>query len=405
MTIGTDPQGDPFYMNPHTHGAVFGKTGTGKTTLLENIIINAIESGTGVTVLDPHGGLIDRILDLIPSHRINDVILLDPTAERIVGVHALEAGDDPALAAESLVRIFKSLWHDSWGPRSEWLLQGFITALMHYRKPVSLVSLHKALNDRSFRRKIADTADPILADFFSTLDGWTPRFREEALSPLINKAGRLALNPHLRASLGQASPTLSFQKLLDNRQILLCKLSKGQLGDASSLIGSIIVAKLSQAALARGTAARAPHLLVADEIQNFIHGVDFSTILAETRKYGLHVFMATQTLAQLNESTRSAVYGNCGTLVAFRTSGEDGDILHRELATDIQRPYFQNIPNYQCLVRTMLEAGYPTATHLIGASAPRPATGRRGRVMSASLRRWGRPRKKVDQRITRHLRK
>ncbi len=408
MIIGTDQRGDDFSIDLRTHGAAFGKTGTGKSTLLESVIIEAIESGKGVTVLDPHGSLVERVLELIPSDRTNDVLYLDPAGDRILGIDALEAGEDRDLAAEHLVHIFKSLWADSWGPRSEWLLQGFVTALMHYHKPVSLISLHKVLNDKNFRKKVANIvgeAFPALADFFSVLDGWTPRMREEALSPLINKAGRLALNPHMRVTLGQARPKLAFQELLSRKQILLCNLSKGRLGEASSLIGSIIVSKLAQAALARGTVNPAPHLLVADEVQNFIHGVDFSTILAEARKYGLHIFLATQTLAQLQESTRSAVYGNCGTLVSFRTSGEDGDVLHRELATDLQRPYFQNIPNYHCLVRTMHEGGYPTGTHLIGASAPRSGSGRGSLVRTESLRRWGRPREKIDERIGRHLRK
>jgi hypothetical protein len=403
--IGTDLRGEPFSISLDTHAGVIGKSGTGKTTLLENIIIKTIEDGGGVTVIDPHGDLVDRALDFVPPFRINDVRYFDPTCDRNPGIPALETGSDPATSAENIVRIFRSLWPDSWGPRSEWLLQGYITALASYPKPVSLVSLYKALTSKAFRQKLADTPDAALQAFFATVDSWTPKFREEALSPLINKIGRLVLNPHLRVSLGQPKPSLSYASILSGRGILLCKINIGKLRDGASLLGSILVSGLTQAALARDTVDRAPHLLVVDELQNFIHGVDFATILAQGRKYGLRLLPAAQTLSQLSDETRSAVYGNCGTLIAFRTSGVDGDELRREMATDRQRWALQSTPNFQCLVRTMHPAGYPTETHLVGASVPRPPTGRADRVRTESLRRWGRPRAKIERRIDRHLRR
>ncbi len=368
MTIGADERGDPFSIPPGSHGAVFGSTGTGKTTLLEHVILDAIRSGSGVTVLDPHGGLIDRLLDLVPPDRTNDVILFDPTAARVPGLDALDGVADPALAAEQVVHVFRSLWAESWGPRSEWLLQGFVLSLMRHRKPLSLISLHKALHSRRFRQVLAEGAEPALADFFRTVEGWTPRFREEALSPLINKAGRLALNPHARVALGQATPSFSFADVLEDRRILLCNLGKGALGDAASLIGSLIVSKLSQAALGRG--GTAPHLLACDEVQNFIHGVDLATVLAEARKYHLRLLVATQTLAQIPEKTRSAIYGNCGTLASFRVSGEDAEVMHRELATGLRREAFQQLPNFRCRVRTLRD-GVPAETAYVSPLPPR----------------------------------
>ncbi len=401
MTIGSDHRGDPFAISSASHAAVFGSTGTGKTTLLEHVIFDAIRAGWGVTVLDPHGGLIDKLLDLVPPERTNDVILFDPTAERVPGLDALDGVADPSLAAEQVVHVFRSLWSESWGPRSEWLLQGLVLALMSHRKPTSLVSLHKALHSRRFRMALAEGAEPALADFFATLEGWTPRFREEALSPLINKAGRLSLNPHVRLALGQATPSFTFADVLEDRRILLCKLGKGTLGDAASLVGSLVVSKLSQAAL--GRQGDAPHLLACDEVQNFIHGVDLATVLAEARKYHLRLLLATQTLAQLPERTRSAIYGNCGTLASFRVSGEDAEVMHRELATDLRREVFQQLPNFTCRVRT-IDGGVPRETAHVRVLPPNAGTGRGDLVRRESLRRWGRPRDKVEARIARHLR-
>lgn len=411
MTIGTH-NNLPFDLEPRTHTAIFGKTGTGKSVLLENCIVQHIRQGHGVTVLDPHGGLIERVLTLIPRRRTNDVIYLNPAEDRVPGINMFEVNGHTSQIVSSLTRIIKNIWSDNWGPRSEWLLENLSFALLTTDHPISLLSLYKLLIENDFGRSkgnyrktiAAELDDPAAVKFFHTYEGWTKSFREEVITPLLNKVSKLALNPHLRAVIGQPRSSFRFRDLMDSGKILLCDLSKGRLGDdVSSLLGSIVVTKLALAALSRDSDEPRPHYLYADEIQNFIHGVDFPTILAEARKYGLFLTVATQTLSQVPERTRSALFGNCATLVAFRSSGEDAVLLQREFAETHRPDTFLSLPNYSCYARTM-RGRFPTATYVVDTFPPEEGSERRGeRIKRASLTRWGRPKDKVEARIRRHL--
>lgn len=412
MIAGTTLNNLPFELDPKTHTAIFGKTGTGKSVLLERLIAEQIRDGHGVTVLDPHGGLIERVLNLIPKNRTNDVIYLNPAADRVPGINMFEVNGHTSQIVSSLTRIIKNIWSENWGPRSEWLLENLSFALLTTDHPISLLSLYKLLVENDFgrskgnyRKTIASQLDdPAAVKFFHTYEGWTKSFREEVITPLLNKVSKLALNPHLRAVIGQPKSSFKFRDLMDSRKILLCDLSKGRLGDdVSSLLGSIVVTKLALAALSRDSDEPAPHYLYADEIQNFIHGVDFPTILAEARKYGLFLTVATQTLSQVPERSRSALFGNFSTLLAFRTSGEDAIILNREFGEQHRADTLIDLPFYRCYVRSV-RGRFTTGNHFVDTFPPEEGSERRGeRIKSASLRRWGRPKDKVEARIRRHL--
>jgi hypothetical protein len=244
------------------HTAIFGKSGVGKSTLLRNMIAWDIDHGAGVAVQDPHGSLVDEILETIPRHRTNDVIYFNPKDHtRAMGLNIFDQGDaqERALLVSYLISIFKALWGDSWGPRMEDILRNAAFALSEQPQPVSLLALPRLLNDPSYRRAVLrHVKNPVVKAFFHTYEhGWTKQFREEAIAPVLNKVNAFITNPLLRAVIGQATSAFRFRWVMDTGKILLCDLSKGALGeDASSLLGSLITTKLYLAAL---RASRSPN--------------------------------------------------------------------------------------------------------------------------------------------------
>ena len=397
------------------HIAVFGKSGVGKSTLLRNMLAWDIEHGAGVAVQDPHGSLVDEILETIPRHRTNDVIYFNPKGHtRAMGLNIFDQGDaqERALLVSYLISIFKALWGDSWGPRMEDILRNAAFALSEQPQPVSLLALPRLLNDPNYRRAVLrHVKNPVVKAFFHTYEhGWTKQFREEAIAPVLNKVNAFITNPLLRAVIGQATSAFRFRWVMDTGKILLCDLSKGALGeDASSLLGSLITTKLYLAALSRQQiteSERRPFILYADEVQNFIHGVQLPTILSEARKYALALTIATQVITQLPEASIDAVFGNCATIISFRVGGNDAETLQREFATVIPATALQDLSDFKTYVRTMsAERGRPAIPYGPVAVRAFPAFQRRGtendknRVIETSLRRYTRPRAEVDLRL------
>ena len=401
------------------HIAVFGKSGVGKSTLLRNMIAWDIEHGAGVAVEDPHGGLVDEILEAVPRHRTNDVIYFNPKDRaRAMGLSIFDHGDthDRALLVSYLISIFKALWGYSWGPRTEDILRNAAFALSEQPQPVSLMALPRLLNDPHYRRDVLrHVRNPAVQAFFRTYEhGWTKQFREEAIAPVLNKVNAFITNPLLRAVIGQATSAFCFRWLMDTGKILLCDLSKGALGeDVSTLLGSLITTKLYLAALSRQDlpeAERRPFILYADEVQNFIHGVQLPTILSEARKYGLGLTIATQVITQLPHEAIDAVFGNCATIITFRVGGEDAETLKREFATVMPASTLQELADFKTYVRTMsAEPGKPATPHGPVAVKTFPFFGRQGtendkaRVIETSLRRYSRPSAEVETKLSKFL--
>ena len=294
------------------------------------MVICDLEAGNGLTVVDPHGSLVEDILHSIPRHRTNDVIYLNPAdPSRVIGLNVLEAvsHNQRSLVVSSLISILRNLWPLNWGPRTEYILEHAVYALLEQPKPVTLAALPKLLVDHNYRKHVvSQVSDPAVRSFFRFYDTQNDRLREESIAPLLNKVSKFITNPLLRAVIGQTRSSFDFRWAMDNKKIILCNLSKGALGeDVSSLLGSLVVTKLSLASLSRQNIPedeRQPHYLFADEIQTFTHGVDFPTILSESRKYALSLIIGTQTLAQLPEKTVAAVFGNCASLALLSKLAE-----------------------------------------------------------------------------------
>lgn len=320
------------------HTYILGKTGSGKSTLLRNILIQEIEQGRGVGLLDPHGDLAEELLDLIPARRLDDVIYFNPAdAEYPFAWNVLRGGATPDRVTASLVSALKNIWRDSWGPRLEYILYASIRALVDCEN-ASLLGLPRLLTDETYRlwvvRQVKDRA--IAAFWRNEFAEYDARFRNEAISPVLNKIGQFAFSPIIRNILGQIRCQVDFRKVLDRKQIFIANLSKAQLGEEHcSLLGSLLVSQFQLAAMARADTPsefRSDYHLTIDECHNFITG-SFATILSEARKYGLHLILLNQYLDQLRPEMRHAIMGNAGTLIAFRVGHVDATVLAQEFGT------------------------------------------------------------------------
>ena len=401
--------------------AIFGKSGVGKTTLMRNMVVADLEAGNGLTVVDPHGSLIEDLLGAIPRSRTNDVIYIDPSdPDRVIGLNVLEAvrPDQRSLVVSSLISILRNLYPNNWGPRTEYVLEHAVYALLEQPQPVTLAALPKLLIDTTYRAGIIkNVTDPAVKSFFRFYELQNAKLREESIAPLLNKVSKFITNPLLRSVIGQAKSSFDFRWAMDTGKIILCNLSKGALGeDVSSLLGSLIVTKLSLASLSRQDipeSERRPHYLYADEVQNFTHGVDFPTILSESRKYALSLTLGTQTLSQLPEESVAAVFGNCATIASFRVSGDDAKALVREFAASGEGPRIadqlydtiipasalQNLPDYTLYVRTILH-GKPQDPFIVDSFPPFAKTGKeatRPDIVRTSSQRYCRASKEIDR--------
>lgn len=398
------------------HMAIFGKSGTGKTTLMRNMIVWDIIHGQGVTVLDPHGDLIADLLTVVPRHRTNDVVHINPSdPDRAVGINILERPADTKhrdLAVSYLISILKNISGEvGWGHQTEDILRNAATALIEQPQPVSLAAIPKLLTDTDYRaRVLKHVTNPIVREYFRFYEEqWDKRERAKAIAAPLNKLRKYLTNPLLRAIIGQTRSTFDFRRAMDNGNIVLCELSKGALGaDVSALLGSLIMTKLQLAALSRQDVPedqRRDHFLYADEVQNFIHGADLPTITAEARKYRLTLTIATQTLDQLPKDALSAVFGNCATIISFRTSGRDAAELKHEFAVLAKAEQIQELGKYKAYVRTLMD-GVPKGPLQIDTLPPIEWDGRkntRERVVNASRFRHARPRAMVDARLNTFL--
>ncbi len=396
---------------PHTdrrnHLYIIGKTGTGKTTLLRNILIQDIARGAGVGLLDPHGDLAEDILDHIPKHRTDDVVYFNPQdldyplAWNLVKTIPL---DDRPLVAEALVDAFKSIFAESWGPRLQWILANAIRACLDADN-TTLLDVYRMLVDEPCRRGIvAQVKDPIVASFWQCeFEQWPQHVRFEAIAPVQNKLGRFLQNPAARNMLGQTSGKFDLGFMMDHERIFIANLSKGVLGpDQANLLGSLLIAQIQAAALRRATMpehARKDFYLVIDEFQNFMTD-SFASILSEARKYRLNLTMANQYLDQLRPTLREAILGNVGSLISFRVGGPDAETLEAMFRPDMARVHFSNLHKYEVIAR-MQHTGLP-GNPFRGTTLPpieNPHKHKRS-IIKTSRMRYCRPRAFVEERIT-----
>ncbi len=393
------------------HMYIIGKTGMGKSTLLENMIIQDIRRGHGLAVADPHGDLVETILDFIPSHRINDVIYFNPSdIDYPIAFNILESVEEPHernLVASGLVAVFKKMWADSWGPRLEYLLRNAILALLDY-PGATLLGVTRMMIDKEFRKKVVvKIKDPVVKTFW--LDEYTKystQFQVEAISPIQNKVGQFLSMSMIRNIIGQVKSSIDIRDIMDNNKILLLNLSKGRMGeDASALLGATMITKMQLAAMSRvdmNEQDRQDFYLYVDEFQNFATD-SFANILSEARKYRLNLIMAHQYVEQLSETVSAAVFGNVGTLITYRIGATDAEFLAKEFVPTFDETDLVNLAKYDFYLKLMIDGVTSdpfSATGLMPIIAG-PREGHRDKVIAVSRERYASERTVIEDKIAR----
>ncbi|HEV7942427.1 MAG TPA: hypothetical protein VGP17_06450 [Solirubrobacteraceae bacterium] len=317
----------------HLH--LLGPTGVGKSTLLLNLIVQDMQAGRAVVVIEPKSDLIASVLERVPTERVGDVVLLDPAdTRRPVGLNPLALhGRSPELVADQLLGLFHSMHAANWGPRTHDILGASLLTLA--RTPgMSLAALPLLLTDAGFRRRVVPkVADPIgLGPFWSGYEAWSEPERAAAIAPVMNKLRPLLLRPEMRAIIGQTRGSFDLRRVLTERKVLLVNLSRGLLGpETSALLGSLVVSQLWQAILGRAAIEperRHPVFVYVDEFQTYLHlPVDLEDALAQARGLGVGFALAHQYLHQLGSDMRSAVLANAQSRIAFRLPSEDARLI------------------------------------------------------------------------------
>jgi len=391
------------------HCLVLGKTGMGKTTLLDSLLFPLIDSGRGVCLIDPHGDFAEEILAKIPSCRHNDVIYLDPAEPGFAPCLNLVSSSIPLelreRVASALLAAFRHIWSDSWGPRLEYLLYHALRILLDSDN-TSLAALPRVFTDERFRERILrQCRDPFVRRFWEVeFASWDKRFQAEAISPVLNKLGQFVSHPLLRQMFGQVRLKVDFRKVMDDAKILIVNLSKGRLGDdASRLTGALIVSVLASHAMERATIPmekRKLFTLFVDEAQNFLTGA-LASLLSESRKYGLGMVLSHQYLDQLPPDLQNAVLGNVGTIFSYRISAKDGERMEREFAGEFSAKQFVDLPPYTALVRPLDDAPYPFRLSVAPPAARKKHSIRP--LVAMSQQRYCLPRKQVEEKLSRWL--
>ncbi|GMV90900.1 MAG: hypothetical protein AMXMBFR82_06780 [Candidatus Hydrogenedentota bacterium] len=345
-----------------SHMYVIGKTGVGKSTLLENLIWQDTVAGRGVAVLDPHGELIDHVKQVIPDRRRQDLIDFNvPDPANRVTFNPLQHVSAPrrGLAAGGMLDAFKKLWADSWGPRLEHLLRNAIFALLE-QQDATLFDILRLFEDREYRSDaIRHVSNSQVRRFWlEEFPKYPPRLQAEAIAPVQNKVGAFLADPVLQRILGNKQSSLLLRPVLDEGKILLVNLAKGRIGeDTSSLLGSLLVSRINLAALSRAEVTeseRPPFFAYLDEFQSFTSQA-FVTMLSELRKYRVGMVLAHQYLGQLDPAVYEAIVGNVGTLVAFRLGNTDAEVLAQEFYPTFKQSDFANLANRHIYLRMMID--------------------------------------------------
>ncbi len=319
------------------HLYIVGKSGVGKSKLIELLVLDDLKNGEGIAVLDPHGDLVDGILRYIPRERLDDVVLFNPAdTDFPISFNPLEKVDEAYKMQVTIgfLDIFKKLFGDNWTYRLEHVLRYTTLALLDSPN-TTVLSILKMLSDKNYRQKIvARIQDAVVKSFWvSEFAAWSEKFDAEAITPLLNKVGQFVATNMIRNIIGQPVTQFDIRRLMDDKKILLMKVSKGLLGEEnSSLIGSMVITKLYQAAMSRADTPedeRTDFTFYIDEFQNFATET-FSEILSESRKYRLNLTLANQYMGQLSDVVRKTVFGNVGSIVSFRVGAEDAAVLAQE---------------------------------------------------------------------------
>ncbi len=345
------------------HVYVIGKTGAGKSNLLLTLILQDIRNGEGLTVIDPHGDLVDRVAESIPENRCGDVIYFDvPDPNQPYGYNPLKhvIPDKRSLAASGILEAFHKLWGEkAWGQRLEYILRNALLAMLD-QPQADLTDLLRLLRDETYRKRVIQNIrnEPVKNFWLYEYPKYSARYRAEAIAPIQSKIGAFLADPVLRRVLTAPENPLHLRKIMDEGKILLVNLAKGKLGeDSAGMLGALLVTTLGLAGFSRADlepAARRHHWVYMDEFQSFTT-LSIANMLSELRKYNLGLTMAHQYLTQLQPDVRDAVIGNAGTLISFRLGGHDASIIARELLPKFFTEDLVGLPNYHIYLKLMID--------------------------------------------------
>jgi len=358
------------------HIYIIGKTGMGKSVLLENMIFSDIKNGSGLAVIDPHGDLAEAVINFVPSHRINDVVILDPSdVSHPFSFNMLEYTEDSnqqSLMVSGLIGVFKKMYAESWGPRLEHILRNCLLALAEYPNS-SMLGIMRILVDEEYRKQVVkNVRNPSVRSFWiDEFAKMQDRQRTEAISPIQNKVGQF-LSSMVRNIVGQVQSKVNIRFMMDTGKIIIVNLSKGKIGeDNSALLGSMLIIKFQLDAMSRANieeSKRRDFYLYVDEFQNFATDA-FAVILSEARKYCLNLTMANQYIKQMPEEVINAVFGNVGSMISFQTGFDDASYFSSQFSEEVLPNDIITLPKYNCYIKLMID-GMPSLPFSLSTLSP-----------------------------------
>ncbi|MBZ9571808.1 type IV secretion system DNA-binding domain-containing protein [Patescibacteria group bacterium] len=393
------------------HIYLIGKTGMGKTVMMENMAIQDIQQGRGIGFVDPHGEAAERLLNFVPSNRINDVVYFNPAdLDYPITFNVMEkvSLEHRHLIASGLMGVFKKIWPDVWSARMEYILNNSILALLEYPGS-TLLGINRMMADPEYRKKVVEKiTDPVIKTFWvNEFARYTQRYEVEATAAIQNKVGQFISAPLVRNIIGQVKSAIDMREIMDEGKILILNLSKGRIGeDNSMLLGALLITKLQLAAMSRVDVPeeqRRDFFLYVDEFQNFATE-SFVNILSEARKYRLSLTLGHQYIAQMEDSVRDAVFGNVGTLISFRVGAEDAEYLEKEFIPEFSATDLVNLAKYNIYLKLMIDgiAGRPFSAETL-LPILKPEKSNREKIIKASRERYGASRSIVEEKISRWL--
>lgn len=392
------------------HMYIIGKTGMGKSTLLENLAIQDIQNGEGLCFIDPHGGTAETLLSYVPEHRIKDVIYFAPfDIEYPVAMNVLEdiGPDKRGLVASGLMGAFKKVWVDAWSARMEYLLNNALLALLEFPGS-TLLGVNRIFADKNYRTMVVNNVtDPSVRAFWvDEFAKYSDKFATEATAAIQNKVGQFAANPLIRNMIGQPRSTFDIRKVMDERKILIVNLSKGRMGEGNAnLVGSMLITKIYLAAMSRADVgpevvkSLPPFYLYVDEFQSFANE-SFADILSEARKYKLSLTVAHQYVEQMSDEVRAAVFGNVGTMVSFRVGAYDAEVFEKEFAPAFTAEDMVNLGFAQIYLKLMIRGVGSQPFSATTLNRPKmPAINFAAETIALSREQFARPRSVVEDEV------
>lgn len=396
------------------HMYVIGKTGMGKSTLLENMAIQDIRNGEGFAILDPHGGTAEHLIDFIPEDRIKDVVYFAPfDMEHPIAFNVMEdvGYDKRHLVVSGLMATFKKIWQDAWSARMEYILTNTLLALLEY-PGATLLGVNRMYTDKLYRQKVIDNVkDPVVKDFWTKeFANYGDRYTQEATPAIQNKIGQFTGNPLIRNIIGQSKSSFDIRTMMDQKKILIMNLSKGLVGETNMrLLGSMLTTRIFLGAMSRADLS-APELkklpnfyFYVDEFQNFANET-FAEILSEARKYKLNLIIAHQYIEQMEEEVRDAVFGNVGTTVVFRVGPFDAEVLETIFLPKFTKEDVVSLDKRQVYMTLMIDGvgSAPFSAVTIPPIEPPPVS-HRAEILAASREQFTVPRAGIEASIMEEL--